>query len=47
MSLKAGINGSEIADNLVNEFGMERENALTIITGTIILLQGAGINPNA
>lgn len=36
--LKNGVSGSIIADTLVNNYGFNRENALTIITGTILIL---------
>lgn len=36
--LKNGVSGSAIADKLVNEYGFNRESALTIITGTILMI---------
>lgn len=42
-NLKNGVSGSTIADTLVSKFGFEREAALTIITGTIIMLNKANI----
>jgi len=42
-NLKKGVSGSAIADTLVSNYGFEREAALTIITGTIIMLNKANI----
>ena len=42
-NLKNGVSGSTIADTLVNNYGFEREAALTIITGTIIMLNKANV----
>lgn len=42
-SLKKGVSGSTIADGMVSEFGFDREAALTIITGTMIILSKAGL----
>ena len=42
-NLKNGVSGSTIADTLVNNFGFEREAALTIITGTILMLNKANL----
>lgn len=36
--IKNNISGSVIADKLVNDYGFNRESALTIITGTILLI---------
>ena len=41
-NLKNGVSGSAIADTLVNDYGFNREAALTIITGTMLLLEKAG-----
>ena len=41
--LKNGVSGSTIADMMVSNFGFEREAALTIITGTILLLNKANV----
>lgn len=40
-NLKNGVSGSTIADTLVSSYGFEREAALTIITGTLLLLEKA------
>ena len=42
-NLKNGVSGSTIADTLVSNYGFNREAALTIITGTIIMLNKANI----
>ena len=42
-NLKNGVSGSIIADTLVSNFGFEREAALTIITGTILMLNKANL----
>ena len=42
-NLKNGVSGSTIADTLVSNFGFEREAALTIITGTILMLNKANL----
>ena len=42
-NLKNGVSGSTIADTLVSNFGFDREAALTIITGTILLLNKANL----
>ena len=42
-NLKNGVSGSTIADTLVINFGFEREAALTIITGTILMLNKANL----
>lgn len=42
-NLKDGVSGSTIADTLVNNYGFDRENALTIITGTLIMLNKANL----
>ena len=42
-NLKNGVSGSTIADTLVSNFGFEREAALTIITGTILMLNKANV----
>lgn len=36
--LKNGVSGSTTADRLVVDYGFNREAALTIITGTILVL---------
>ena len=36
--LKNGVSGSTTADGLVADYGFNREAALTIITGTILVL---------
>jgi len=36
--LKNGVSGSTIADILVNDYGFNRNSALTIITGTILMI---------
>ena len=42
-NLKNGVSGSTIADMMVNNYGFEREAALTIITGTILMLNKANL----
>lgn len=42
-NLKNGVSGSTIANTLVSNFGFEREAALTIITGTILMLNKANL----
>ena len=42
-NLNKGVSGSTIADGMVKEFGFDREAALTIITGTMIILSKAGL----
>ena len=42
-NLKNGVSGSTIADMMVNNCGFEREAALTIITGTILMLNKANL----
>ena len=42
-NLKNGVSGSTIADMMVSKYGFEREAALTIITGTILLLNKANV----
>ena len=42
-NLKNGVSGSTIADALVSNFGFEREASLTIITGTILMLNKANL----
>ena len=42
-NLKNGVSGSTIADMMVSNYGFEREAALTIITGTILLLNKANV----
>jgi cytochrome c-type biogenesis protein CcmH/NrfF len=37
-NLKEGVSGSVIADKMVADYGFNREAALTIITGTLIIL---------
>ena len=37
--LKNGVSGSTTADRLVADYGFNREAALTIITGTILVLK--------
>ncbi len=41
--LKNGVSGSVTADTLIKDYGFDREAALTIITGTILLLNKAGL----
>ena len=40
-SLKNGVSGSTIADTLVNDYGFNRESALTLIVGTILMINNA------
>lgn len=42
-NLKSGVSGSTIADLMVSDYGFSREAALTIITGTIMIFNAAGI----
>jgi hypothetical protein len=42
-NLKNGVSGSTIADMMVSNYGFEREAALTIITGTILMLNKANL----
>ena len=42
-NLKNGVSGSTISDMMVSNFGFEREAALTIITGTILMLNKANL----
>ena len=42
-NLKNGVSGSTIADMMVANYGFEREAALTIITGTILMLNKANL----
>jgi hypothetical protein len=42
-NLKNGVSGSTIADIMVANYGFEREAALTIITGTILMLNKANL----
>ena len=42
-NLKNGVSGSTIADMMVSKYGFEREAALTIITGTILMLNKANL----
>jgi hypothetical protein len=42
-NLKNGVSGSTIADTMVSKYGFEREAALTIITGTILMLNKANL----
>lgn len=42
-NLKNGVSGSAIADMMVSNYGFEREAALTIITGTILMLNKANL----
>ena len=42
-NLKNGVSGSTIADMMVSKYGFERESALTIITGTILMLNKANL----
>ena len=42
-NLKNGVSGSTIADMMVNNYGFERDAALTIITGTIMMLNKANL----
>ena len=42
-SLKKGVSGSIIADGMVSEFGFDREAALTIVAGTVAVLNKAGL----
>ena len=37
-NLKEGVSGSVIADKMVDDYGFNREAALTIITGTLMIL---------
>lgn len=37
-NLKEGVSGSVIADKMVADYGFNREAALTIITGTLMIL---------
>lgn len=39
--LKNGVSGSTIADTLVNDYGFDREKALTLIVGTILMINNA------
>ena len=36
--LKNGVSGSTIADTLVNDYGFNRKSALTLIAGTILMI---------
>ena len=38
-NLKKGVSGSIIADTLVNDYGFNREGALTVIAGTMLILE--------
>ena len=42
-NLKNGVSGSTIVDMMVSNYGFEREAALTIITGTILMLNKANL----
>lgn len=42
-NLKNGVSGSTIADMMVSNYGFEREAALTIITGTILMFNKANL----
>lgn len=42
-NLKNVVSGSTIADMMVSNYGFEREADLTIITGTILLLNKANV----
>lgn len=42
-NVKNGISGSTTADTLVNEYGYEREEALTLITYTMVILHRANV----
>ena len=42
-NLKNGVSGSTIADMMFSKYGFEREAALTIITGTILMLNKANL----
>lgn len=42
-NVKNGVSGSTIADTLVSKYGFEREAALAIITGTLVILNRANV----
>jgi len=42
-NMKNGVSGSTIADMLVSDYGFNREAALTIITGTLLLIEKAQV----
>ena len=42
-NLKNGVSGSAIADLMISKYGFERESALIIITGTILMLNKANL----
>lgn len=42
-NIKKGVSGSTIADIMVSDYGFDRQAALTIITGTLIMLNKANV----